>query len=151
VESCKLRYFNSFECFDHTANPKESLALLLGNFRDRDPVRHAVAHERPRSVLAYVGRISGQVDCVASSRATLNPVPQPPPRQPVPTENFVRINPHPCGTLIVDLVDALFLLASTSENRVVPPPYSNWSLLEPSTLKIGILSDLRKIELDGCN
>jgi hypothetical protein len=35
----------------------------------------------------------------------------------VPTENSVRINPHPCGTLIVDLVDALFLLASTSESK----------------------------------
>jgi hypothetical protein len=28
----------------------------------------------------------------------------------VPTENSARINPHPCGTLIADLVDALFLL-----------------------------------------
>ncbi len=36
---------------------------------------------------------------------------------PVPTENSVRINPHPCGTLIADLVDALFLLASTSESK----------------------------------
>ena len=34
---------------------------------------------------------------------------------PVPTENSVRINPHPCGTLIADLVDALSLLASTAE------------------------------------
>jgi hypothetical protein len=37
--------------------------------------------------------------------------------QTVPTENSVRINPHPCGTLIADLVDALFLLASTSESK----------------------------------
>src|SRR5215468_1311530 len=36
---------------------------------------------------------------------------------PVPTENSVRINPHPCRTLIADLVDALFLLASTSESK----------------------------------
>jgi hypothetical protein len=35
----------------------------------------------------------------------------------VPTENSVRINPHPCGTLIADLVDALFLSASTSESK----------------------------------
>ena len=35
---------------------------------------------------------------------------------PVPTENSVRINQHPCGTLIADLVDALSLLASTSES-----------------------------------
>jgi hypothetical protein len=32
-----------------------------------------------------------------------------------PTENSVPINQHPCGTLIADLVDALSLLASTSE------------------------------------
>ena len=30
----------------------------------------------------------------------------------MPTENSVRINPHPCGTLIADLVDALSLLAA---------------------------------------
>jgi hypothetical protein len=36
---------------------------------------------------------------------------------PVPTENSARINAHPCGTLIADLVDALFLLASTSESK----------------------------------
>jgi hypothetical protein len=36
---------------------------------------------------------------------------------PVPTENSVRINPHSCGTLIADLVDALSLLASTSEYK----------------------------------
>jgi hypothetical protein len=36
---------------------------------------------------------------------------------PVPTENSVRINPHSCGTLIADLVDALSLLASTSESK----------------------------------
>ena len=35
----------------------------------------------------------------------------------MPTENSVRINPHPCGTLIADLVDALFLLGSTSESK----------------------------------
>src|SRR5215831_14021099 len=35
----------------------------------------------------------------------------------VPTENSVRINPHPCGTLIADLVDALSLLASTAESK----------------------------------
>jgi hypothetical protein len=35
----------------------------------------------------------------------------------VPTENSVRINPHPCGTLIADLVDALSLLASPSESK----------------------------------
>src|SRR5580700_4664049 len=35
----------------------------------------------------------------------------------VPTENSVRINQHPCGTLIADLVDALSLLASTSESK----------------------------------
>jgi hypothetical protein len=35
----------------------------------------------------------------------------------VPTENSVRINPHSCGTLIADLVDALSLLASTSESK----------------------------------
>jgi uncharacterized protein YjbI with pentapeptide repeats len=35
----------------------------------------------------------------------------------VPTENSVRINPHFCGTLVADLVDALFLLASTSESK----------------------------------
>src|SRR5215469_2255387 len=35
----------------------------------------------------------------------------------VPTENSVRITPHPCGTLIADLVDAPFLLASTSESK----------------------------------
>jgi hypothetical protein len=39
------------------------------------------------------------------------------PHQPVPTENSVRINPHPCRTLIADLVDVLFLLASTSESK----------------------------------
>jgi hypothetical protein len=33
----------------------------------------------------------------------------------VPTENSVRINP--CGTLIADLEDALFFLASTSESK----------------------------------
>ena len=36
---------------------------------------------------------------------------------PVPTENSVRINPHPCGTLIADLVDALSLLVSTAEAK----------------------------------
>jgi hypothetical protein len=46
---------------------------------------------------------------------------------------------------------ASLLSKSNKENGVVPPPYSNWSLLEPSTLKIGILSDLHNIELDGCN
>ena len=35
----------------------------------------------------------------------------------VPTENSVRINPHSCGTLIADLGDALYLLASTSESK----------------------------------
>jgi len=35
----------------------------------------------------------------------------------VPTENSVRINQHPCGTLISDLVDALSLVASTSESK----------------------------------
>jgi hypothetical protein len=35
----------------------------------------------------------------------------------VPTENSVPINQHPCGTLIADLVDALSLLASTSESK----------------------------------
>ena len=35
----------------------------------------------------------------------------------VPTENSVLINQHPCGTLIADLVDALSLLASTSESK----------------------------------
>jgi hypothetical protein len=35
----------------------------------------------------------------------------------VPTENSVRINPHSCGTLIADLVDALSLLASTSQSK----------------------------------
>ena len=38
-------------------------------------------------------------------------------RPPVPTENSARINPHSCGTLIADLVDALSLLASTSESK----------------------------------
>ena len=38
-------------------------------------------------------------------------------RPPEPTENSVRINPHPCGTLIADLVDALSLLASTAESK----------------------------------
>ena len=37
--------------------------------------------------------------------------------RPVPTENSVPINQHPCGTLIADLVDALSLLASTSESK----------------------------------
>ena len=36
---------------------------------------------------------------------------------PVHTENSVRINPHPCGTLIADLVDALSSLASRSESK----------------------------------
>jgi hypothetical protein len=36
---------------------------------------------------------------------------------PVPTENSAGINPHPCGTLVADLVDALFLLASTAESK----------------------------------
>jgi len=35
----------------------------------------------------------------------------------VPTENSVRINPHPCGALVADLVDALSLLASTAESK----------------------------------
>jgi len=35
----------------------------------------------------------------------------------VPTENSVPINQHPCGTLIADLVDALSLLARTSESK----------------------------------
>jgi hypothetical protein len=35
----------------------------------------------------------------------------------VPTENSVPINQHPCGTLIADFVDALSLLASTSESK----------------------------------
>jgi hypothetical protein len=35
----------------------------------------------------------------------------------VPIENSVPINQHPCGTLIPDLVDALSLLASTSESK----------------------------------
>ena len=35
----------------------------------------------------------------------------------VPTENSVPINQHPYGTLIADLVDALSLLASTSESK----------------------------------
>ena len=34
-----------------------------------------------------------------------------------PTGNSVPINQHPCGTLIADLVDALSLLASTSESK----------------------------------
>jgi hypothetical protein len=34
-----------------------------------------------------------------------------------PTENSVPINQHPCGTLIADLVDALSLLASTSQSK----------------------------------
>ena len=33
------------------------------------------------------------------------------------TENSVRINQHTCGTLIADLVDALSLLASTSQSK----------------------------------
>jgi hypothetical protein len=36
---------------------------------------------------------------------------------PVHTENSVRINQHTCGTLIADLVDALSLLASTSQSK----------------------------------
>ena len=36
-------------------------------------------------------------------------------RPPEPTENSVRINPHPCDTPIADLVDALFLLAPVVE------------------------------------
>jgi hypothetical protein len=40
---------------------------------------------------------------------------------PVHTENSVRINQHPCGTLIADLVDALSLLASTSESKDLQP------------------------------
>jgi hypothetical protein len=39
------------------------------------------------------------------------------PRAPVPTENSVPINQHPCDTLIADLVDALSLLASISESK----------------------------------
>ena len=35
----------------------------------------------------------------------------------VHTENSVRINQHTCGTLIADLVDALSLLASTSQSK----------------------------------
>ncbi|MGB7463784.1 MAG: hypothetical protein WBW14_12865, partial [Candidatus Acidiferrum sp.] len=33
------------------------------------------------------------------------------------TENSDRINQHTCGTLIADLVDALSLLASTSQSK----------------------------------
>ena len=33
------------------------------------------------------------------------------------TENCVRINQHACGALIADLVDALSLLASTSQSK----------------------------------
>ena len=33
------------------------------------------------------------------------------------TENSVRINQHTCGTLIADIVDALSLLASTSQSE----------------------------------
>ena len=33
-----------------------------------------------------------------------------PSHNPVPTENSVRITPHPCGTLIGDLVDAVYLV-----------------------------------------
>jgi hypothetical protein len=36
---------------------------------------------------------------------------------PVSAKNSVPINQHPCGTLIADLVDALSLLASTSESK----------------------------------
>ena len=36
---------------------------------------------------------------------------------PVHTVNSVRINQHTCGTLIADLVDALSLLASTSQSK----------------------------------
>jgi hypothetical protein len=39
------------------------------------------------------------------------------PGDPVPTENSVPINQHPCGTLSEDLVNALFLLASTSQSK----------------------------------
>ena len=35
------------------------------------------------------------------------------------TDNSVRINQHTCGTLIADLVDALSLLASTSQSKTV--------------------------------
>jgi hypothetical protein len=35
----------------------------------------------------------------------------------VHTDNSVRINQHTCGTLIADLVDALSLLASTSQSK----------------------------------
>ena len=37
--------------------------------------------------------------------------------RPVDTDNSVRINQHTCGTLIADLVDALSLLASTSQSK----------------------------------
>jgi hypothetical protein len=43
-----------------------------------------------------------------------------------PTENSVPINQHPCGTLIADLVDALSLLAGTSESKCwqsLPRPF----------------------------
>ena len=44
--------------------------------------------------------------------------PQPPQYfSPVHTENSVRINQHTCGTLIADLVDALSLLASSSQSQ----------------------------------
>jgi hypothetical protein len=35
----------------------------------------------------------------------------------VHTDNSVRINQHTCGALIADLVDALSLLASTSQSK----------------------------------
>ena len=57
--------------------------------------------------LACEARVVAQVlDCVKSAALV-----------PVHTDNSVRINQHTCGTLIADLVDALSLLASTSQSK----------------------------------
>jgi hypothetical protein len=60
----------------------------------------------------------------------------------VPTENSVRINLHPCGTLIADLVDALSLLASTAESK-------DWQSLPRSVVERIQVQGVRVVKESG--
>ena len=60
----------------------------------------------------------------------------------VPTENSVRIKPHPCGTLIAGLVDALSLLASTAESK-------DWECLPHPVVECIQLQGVRVVKESG--
>jgi hypothetical protein len=59
----------------------------------------------------------------------------------VPSENSVRINQHPCGTLIADLVDALSLLVtSESKDWQSLVPRQNQSAFEINNIRRGCVT-----------